>query len=283
MSALQGADLVSVCIPAYNNARFISETIASVLAQSYENLEVVVVDDHSSDQTFEIASAFSDPRLSVSRNAVNLGPAGNWNEAVGRANGTFVKVLCGDDLLYPACIERQVQAFEVGGPEVSIVACQRDILDDEGCILFRGFGARGVQGRLPSARALKWIVRSGTTPIGEPAAVLMRAESLKRTAGFRAETKSMLDVDMWVQLVRLGDLIVEADSLAAFRVQDRSWSHAVARVKAAEVRALWNGLRRSYPDEIPWLTVQIGLARSELRTRAKRAFYVMLAVRRRCR
>ena len=74
--------LVSVCIPAYNNEGTIEETVRSVLAQTYNNLELVVVDDCSTDRTAALAEAFTDARVRVVRNEKNLGMAGNWNKCI---------------------------------------------------------------------------------------------------------------------------------------------------------------------------------------------------------
>jgi glycosyltransferase involved in cell wall biosynthesis len=268
--------LVSVCVPTYNNSKYIGETIQSVLDQSYEHFELLVVDDCSSDETYEILQKFDDERIAISRNDLNMGAARNWNAVIGRAKGQYVKLLCGDDLLYRNCLEEQVNAMSIGGSGVSIVASRRDIIDEDGRVLFSGLGLRGMSDVVKRDKALRCIIRSGTTPLGEPVAVLMRTMALKKTAGFRAHTGSMLDVDMWCQLVALGDLYAQRETLAAFRVQDQSWSHAAARSKAREVRQLWADIRATYPDVVPWSAVREGVIRSEVRTRLKRLLYVGL-------
>ena len=268
--------LVSVCIPAYNNERYIGRTIESVLHQSYSRFELIIVDDCSSDSTLEIIERFCDERIEIHRNETNLGPAANWSAVVARARGPYVKLLCGDDVLYPLCLEEQVHAMELGGPKVAIVASKRDIIDENGRTLVGSLGVRGMKGLVPGPVGLRRVVRSGTTPLGEPAAVLMRASMLERTSGFRDHTRSMLDVDMWCQLLLQGDLYVVPETLAAFRVQDASWSHAAAKSKASEVRDLWHDIRSEHPELVPRATVQVGLARSAFRTRAKRILYMLL-------
>ena len=104
------SNLTTICIPAYNQEAFIGECIRSALEQSHPNLDILVVDDCSTDRTLEIARSFRDRRLTVLRNDSNLGLAGNWNRVVHLARGDYVKLLCGDDVLYPYCVERQVLA-----------------------------------------------------------------------------------------------------------------------------------------------------------------------------
>ena len=85
--------LVSVCIPAYNNADTILETIQSVLTQTYQNLESIVVDDRSTDDTYQVVKTFAkqagDDRLHLYQNEKNLGMAGNWNHCMELCKGTL--------------------------------------------------------------------------------------------------------------------------------------------------------------------------------------------------
>src|SRR5207248_11536007 len=90
---------VSVCIPAYNAIRFIDEAVRSVLAQSFGDLELVIVDDASHDGTAEAAESYGDARVRLFRNPTNIGAAANWNRVVSFARRRCVKVLCGDDVL----------------------------------------------------------------------------------------------------------------------------------------------------------------------------------------
>ena len=122
------APTVSVCIPAYNAARFIGEAIGSVLAQTCRDFELVVVDDASADDTVDVVRRFSDPRLRLLRNARNLGLAGNWNRATSEARGRYVKLLCQDDLLRPDCLADQVAVLDhPGNGDVALVCARRDI------------------------------------------------------------------------------------------------------------------------------------------------------------
>ena len=91
----------------YNNARFIAQTITSVLTQTFLDFELLIYDDHSTDLSFDIAASFTDPRIKLYRNSGNLGPEGNWNKAISEVRGKYVKLVCGDDILFPQCLEKQ--------------------------------------------------------------------------------------------------------------------------------------------------------------------------------
>jgi glycosyltransferase involved in cell wall biosynthesis len=89
---------VSVCIPSYNGAPFIGETIQSVLNSEYRNIEVIISDDASNDGTVEIIESVHDQRIRLYQNEHNEGPVRNWNRAAVRATGEYVSLLNHDDL-----------------------------------------------------------------------------------------------------------------------------------------------------------------------------------------
>ncbi|MFC1491323.1 glycosyltransferase family 2 protein [Nitrospinota bacterium] len=103
---------VSICIPVYNMADCIERCIRSALNQTYENIEVIVTDNQSTDGTYEKASSISDPRLTVLRNSENLGAYGNHNRCIDVASGKWIKFLHGDDELVPECVEGYVGCCE---------------------------------------------------------------------------------------------------------------------------------------------------------------------------
>ena len=103
---------VSICMPVFNGARFLREAIESVLAQDWEDFELIIVDDVSTDNSPDIASSFNDPRLHFYRNEVTAGIPENWNVALSKVTGRYVKFLFQDDILYPDCISTMVAALK---------------------------------------------------------------------------------------------------------------------------------------------------------------------------
>jgi glycosyltransferase involved in cell wall biosynthesis len=110
--------LVSVCVPLYNAAEFLPETIERLLAQTYANLELVIVDNASTDGSAEIAERYarSDARIRIVRNRRNIGFPANFGKAVSLAQGELMMVHCADDIAEPDAIERMVAVF--GRPDV---------------------------------------------------------------------------------------------------------------------------------------------------------------------
>ena len=120
---------VSVVIPTYNYGRYICETIDSALAQTYKPLEVIVVDDGSTDDTRERLAAYSDRIRYILQK--NSGPAAARNTGIVAAQGEFVALLDSDDLWLPEKVERQV-ALYLREQDAGIVATQRFAIDETG-------------------------------------------------------------------------------------------------------------------------------------------------------
>ncbi|BAY61772.1 family 2 glycosyl transferase [Calothrix brevissima NIES-22] len=100
---------VSVIIPAYNTSKYIAKAIESALGQTLKNIEVIVVDDASTDNTLEVIERFKDERLKVIVNQENLGAGGSRNRAITEAKGNWIAVLDSDDWYAPERLERLVQ------------------------------------------------------------------------------------------------------------------------------------------------------------------------------
>lgn len=114
--------LVTVIIPSFNHADYVEAAIESVLAQEYENFELIVVDDGSSDGSKAVLSAVPpDPRMTVILNDTNSGQSAVVNQALTLARGEFICLLPSDDWYYPNKLSLQVEKFSQCGPDVGVV------------------------------------------------------------------------------------------------------------------------------------------------------------------
>jgi glycosyltransferase involved in cell wall biosynthesis len=223
---------VSIGVPAYNGKRFIGAAIESVLAQTWADFELYVIDDASTDGTLSVVRRFSDPRLRIISNETNVGQEENWNRALREARGEFIKLLPQDDVLHPDCLRKQVEIFDnPANSSIVLTSCSRNIIDANGRILLRRT-FRNRRGRIPGLRAVRTCVRSGTNLIGEPAAVLMRSDILPRVGLFDAANFYVIDLDLWARILRYGDLFVLPEPLCSFRVASGSASIRVASTQS---------------------------------------------------
>ena len=106
--------LVSILIPVYNRATLVGKTIDSAIHQSYRNIEIIVVDNHSTDDTWDILQSYAakDKRIRIFRNEENVGPVLNWKRCLDEARGEYAKILFSDDLIETDFIEKTLAVFD---------------------------------------------------------------------------------------------------------------------------------------------------------------------------
>lgn len=268
------APAVSVCIPTYRGAPTIAAAIDSVLAQSFGDFELIVVDDCSPDETRAVVEAFRDGRIRYVRNARNLGPEGNWNRCLELAGGRYFKLLPHDDVLAPDCLARQVNVLEDDvHQEVALVFSARDILAPDGRVLLRRGYPGGRTGRLAAMKVKGACVRRGTNLIGEPGAVLFRRELATAVGPFDATNPYVIDLDYWVRLLAHGDAYYCEEALAGFRVSDVQWSVAIGMRQSTDFRRFVRRLSARGLLEVGDVGRLAGYVMSTLNCWARVAFY----------
>jgi len=228
---------ISVCIPTYNGAKYIAQTIESILNQTFTDFEIIVSDDGSSDKTLEIVGSFNDPRIVRIDRLSKVGAEANWNNAVATASASLVKLVCQDDLLYPQCLEVEVQTMNKSeNQEVSFCFHLRDfVTPNSRKLIARRVGYSNLQ-KYSKTDILTKVVRSGGNPIGEPMAVTMRKLSLNSAGKFRGDY--VIDLDMWSKLSDQGSALFIEQHLSAFRISKTSWTSNLKKSQLSSVRAL---------------------------------------------
>ena len=205
---------VSVCIPTFNRGATLANAIASAQAQTYTDLEILVVDNHSSDSTEAVVrkAASIDRRIRFVRQAENIGLARNFSACIAAAHGQYIKFLCDDDLLEPQCVATLLEAFSPGG--VVLSACARQMVD-HALRSVRVVGTRRRAALIDSATMVRELFVRGNT-VGEPTAVLFRRSDAAR--GFDARYEHALDLEMWCHLLRRGALAFVPEPLCRVRL-----------------------------------------------------------------
>lgn len=229
--------LVSVCIPAFRGAAHIAAAIESVLAQSLTDFELIIIDDHSADNTVAIAQGFTDARIRILKNAENVGPQGNWNRCLHEARGKYFKLLPQDDLLAPDCLKKQLAILEQDQAEaIALVFCARTIIDaHDKPVMARGYFQEAT-GIVKASRLMRHCLRRGTNLIGEPGSVLFRRKLASATGDFDARIAYVLDLDYWFRLLQQGDAYYLAENLCSFRVSRGQWSVAIGARQSTDYR-----------------------------------------------
>jgi glycosyltransferase involved in cell wall biosynthesis len=257
------APRVSVVVPSFNNASYIEATMDSILGQTFEDLELVVADHSSSDGTWERLQRYSaDPRVRLLRTQTGGGAPANWARVTRSARGELLKLVCGDDLIYPDCLRRQVEAMDAN-LSVVLVAARRDVIDARGEMVTTRRGLAGLRGRVPGRVATRHTVVSGSNIFGEPACVLFRRSALDGVDGWDARHPYVIDQATYARVLLHGDFFGIGQALAAFRLSSSQWSMQLAHLQADQVI----GFHHQLAGEAPGLLSRADLYRGDLMAR----------------
>jgi glycosyltransferase involved in cell wall biosynthesis len=181
---------VSVVIPAYNVQRFIRQALDSVLAQSYQDFEVLVIDDGSTDGTAEIAAEYGEP-VRVLRQE-NAGPSAARNHGVREARGDFVAFLDADDLWRPEKLAEQMPLFDDAG-RVGLVYCRFQRMDAEGQPL------PTEPWPTPTGEVYYRMLERSYVPASTP---VVRASCFERAGTFPEDMSWAEDWHLWIRIAR---------------------------------------------------------------------------------
>ena len=225
---------VSICIPTYNGAAYLRDCLESVLAQSDTDLEVVVVDDCSTDETQAILGRYRerDGRVRLFHNPRNLGLVGNWNECIARARGEWIKFVFQDDWLAPDCVARMVAEARATGTLLTV--CRRRFafaaVSDEFRARYRESGDEGSLAVIAPGRRVitaqefcEAILERGVVNfIGEPTAALIHRDAFREFGRFDPKLIQLCDIEYWFRLGVQRGIGYIPEVLAYFRVHEDS-------------------------------------------------------------
>ncbi len=166
--------LVSVCIPTYNSSKYLKEAINSVITQGFNEFELIIVDNHSNDDTDDIVYSFNDKRIRYYKNSQNIGAIDNHNKCIDLSNGKFIKFLCSDDVLLPNVIYDQVTCL-LKHSKVALVTCDMYITDYS---LQNKIPYHFYPGMNKGDRIVKKCIAESINYIGGPSNVMFRKDAV---------------------------------------------------------------------------------------------------------
>lgn len=203
-------DLVSIIMPSYNTSRFICETVDSVLAQTYTNWELIIVDDCSSDNTDELIANYGDPRIRYLKNEQNSGAAVSRNRALREAKGRWIAFLDSDDLWERDKLAKQISFMQTHQYHFSYTE-YRQI--DEASIPM-GIKVTGPK-RITKAGMYTYCWPGCLTVMYDAEAIgLVQIEDIKKNN----------DYAMWLQICKKADCYLLDEELASYRIRQGSIS-----------------------------------------------------------
>ncbi len=239
--------LVSIVIPAYS-PRFFAACLDSAVAQTYANLEIVVCDDSEGREIEALTLAHARRReVRYLRNAVRLHGRGNFTKCFENARGEFIKFLCDDDLLAPACVASLLDAFR-RAPDIALATSHRRRLDENNNALDDQPATLPIvaaDATIAGYTLANAMLMAGLNMVGEPTTALFRKADLLDQAPdyFRfngTRGLGVIDMVMWTALLLKGDAVYLTESLSTFRIHaaQRQRDPEMAQRNAASLREL---------------------------------------------
>lgn len=178
--------IVSILIPVYNRDNFLDGCVKSALRQTYKNIEIIIVDNASTDKTWEICKKWAvlDPRVKIYRNEKNLGPVRNWKKCAELASGRYSKILFSDDLLEVDCIDLMFKAIH--NDESTAFVYSSVWVGSTNTDIKKNYNYFNYDRKLLASRYLK-LVLNAVAPVS-PGAVMIRTEDLIKNLRFDFDT-----------------------------------------------------------------------------------------------
>ncbi|MBD2693188.1 glycosyltransferase [Anabaena catenula] len=220
--------VISVIIPVYNGEKTIRETLESVLNQSFSLIEVIIINDGSTDATLEIIQSISDSRLQVF-SYPNSGIAVSRNRGIAKASGEYIAFIDADDLWKPDKLKFQVNTLEQNS-EAAVAYSWCDHIDESSRFLRSGsrFTANGdVYSKLLVANFLE----NGSNP-------LIRADALASIGGFEASLSPAEDWDLWLRLARQYHFVVIPYPQVLYRISSTSLSSNILKMEVVSLQII---------------------------------------------
>ena len=184
------APKVSVVMSVYNGERHLRDAVESVLNQTFRDFEFIIVDDGSTDRTWEILKSYEDPRIVLARNRENIGLTKSLNKGLQMAKGQYIARQDADDISLPERLAKQVEFLESNG-EVGLLSCSFVEIDDEG---------RSVSIQILPAEDSDLQERLLISNCFCHGAAMFRRECLESVGAYREEFEFAQDYDLWLRI-----------------------------------------------------------------------------------
>ena len=226
---------ISVVIPTYNRTRMVKETIDSVLYQTFQDFELIIIDNFSSDDTELMVSSYHDQRIRYFKNQNNGLVSVNRNYGIKKAQGEYIAFLDDDDLWLPEKLEKQVKLMD-SNKELGLVYSDCYIMDNSGSLQEKTYFSsrtpvRGV--------ALKGLLRNNTIAI---LTATVKKEALDKVGGFSTKYIIAQDYDLWLRIAEYYPIDFVEQPLAKYRLHQESISikrHILNYKEDLQIRGYW--------------------------------------------
>ncbi|MEP0917141.1 glycosyltransferase [Leptolyngbya sp. DQ-M1] len=234
--------VISVIIPVFNGEHTITETVQSVLNQTFTELEIIVIDDGSQDSTLSVVSSITDTRVKVF-SYDNAGVSTSRNRGFAHATGEYISFLDADDLWTPNKLEAQYQALQLH-PQAAVAYSWVDYIDQDGKF-FRSANHVTANGNIYEQLLLNNLLENGSNP-------LIRRQAFADVGGFDPTLAFGEDWEMWLRLSARYEFVAVPSPQVLYRMSSNSVSCNVQRMETGSLRMLEKAFSQA-PQSLQYL------------------------------
>lgn len=206
---------VSVLMPVYNGSRYLRESVDSILNQTFTDFEFIIIDDGSTDDTWEILTTYADKdqRIRLLRNEENLGLIKSLNKGLNLAKGDYIARQDADDISLPKRFDKQTAVLD-HQQEVILVSCDLEIINSEGDLT-------GKFQRACDRNLVAWYLIFYNRVAGH-SQVMFRRKLVSDLGGYSQINKYSEDYELWCRLVQVNDIVILPEVLLRQRMHSKS-------------------------------------------------------------
>lgn len=268
---------VSVCIPVYNAQNYIGKTLESIIGQTFEDFEIIIADNNSTDKTLEVIENIHDSRIKLIRNEKNYGMVRNWNICLEHTRGEYIQFVCADDILEKNCLEEKVEFLDKNKDAVLVFSATKIINQNGKHIMTRKFKDKdkiidGIKFGLKSFR--------NRNIFGEPSNVLFRNNVSNQIEKFNEMLSYTPDWEYWIRLSKLGKVGYLNTPLSSFRVLPTSGTSYLLKkreIMRNDDRIFIQSIKQFYGNNIKKFDIFSHKLVGTLRLYAKVIFFKLIA------
>lgn len=240
---------VSVIMPCFNHARFLTESVNGIQRQIHQNLELIIIDDCSSDNSWDVIQGLAkkDERIKTIRHELNQGASKSRNDGLRRAKGDFIGFCDADDIWESRKLSRQINLLEEN-PDYDVVYCDTIIIDENGSPTGQRFSELFPVPKATSGWLFRELIVRNFINLQS---VLMRKECVHSVGYFDEDIKWVEDWWYWVRLSRHHRFLYSREPLAKYRVHGRSTNLVQKRGCCANRFKVYHRILQQYTDLPP--------------------------------
>ena len=212
---------VSIIIALYNGEKTIEETVSSLLAQTEQDVELIIVDDGSTDETVKIVKSIKDERITLLEQENSGGPSKPRNAGIKIAKGQFIGFCDQDDLYYPEKIDKQVNAYENNQMKanIGIIISSADLIDEKGQVIEKNI--KPIDGFMDSDDSRKLLLKGDFITA---CSALMPKKVLDEVGNLDESLRGVDDYDLFLRITEKYGILLQKEPLCAWRQSEKSLS-----------------------------------------------------------